>query len=90
MMAVPNSGWIHSCPVGEYLAFIACTCKQLDECHAHLLFTKFLLHAVGYGLASTPGHPLEEGRPDIDRLRMRGVFRILSSTEVFGLLVRAG
>ena len=31
MMAVPNSGWIHSCPFGEYLASIACTCKQLDE-----------------------------------------------------------
>ena len=30
-MAVPNSGWIHSCPVGEYLASIACICKQLDE-----------------------------------------------------------
>ena len=31
MMAVPNSGRIHSCPVREYLASIACTCKQLDE-----------------------------------------------------------
>ena len=31
MMAVPNSGWIHSCPVGEYLASIACICIQLDE-----------------------------------------------------------
>ena len=30
-------------------------------------------------LASTPGRPLEEGRPGIDCLRMRGVFRILSS-----------
>ena len=31
MMAVPNSGWIHTCPVGDYLASIACICKQLDE-----------------------------------------------------------
>ena len=30
-------------------------------------------------LASSPGRPLEEGRPGIDCLRMRGVFRILSS-----------
>ena len=30
-------------------------------------------------LASTPGRPLEEGRPGIDCLRMREVFRILSS-----------
>ena len=31
------------------------------------------------GSASTPGRPLEKGRLGIDRLRMRGVFRILSS-----------
>ena len=31
------------------------------------------------GVALTPGHPLEERRPGIDCLHMRGVFRILSS-----------
>ena len=30
-------------------------------------------------LASTPGRSLEEGRPGIDCLRMRGIFHILSS-----------
>ena len=49
MMAVTNSGWIHSCPVGEYLASIACTCKQLDEVPRPPSFAKFLLHAVVYG-----------------------------------------
>ena len=34
---------------------------------------------VALQLASTPGCPLEEGRPGIDCLRMREVFRILSS-----------
>ena len=36
---------------------------------------------VGGRVASTPGRPLdlEEGRPGIDYLRMRGIFRILSS-----------
>ena len=51
MMALLNSGWIHSCPVGEYLASIACTCKQLDEVpHPPLFLQNFsYIHAEGYG-----------------------------------------
>ena len=49
MMAVPNSRWIYSRPVGENLASIACTCKQLGEVPRPPFFVQFLLHAVGYG-----------------------------------------
>ena len=49
MMIVPNSGWIYSRPVGENLASIACTCKQLDEVLHPPFFAQYLLHAVGYG-----------------------------------------
>ena len=34
---------------------------------------------VGKELASTPGHPLGEGRPGIDCLHMRRIFRMFSS-----------
>ena len=34
---------------------------------------------TGSKLASTPGRPLREGRPGIDCLRMRRIFRILTS-----------
>ena len=51
----------------------------------HLLFNwnnhtyNILILTVHTRIASTPGRPLEEGRPGIDCLRMREVSRILSS-----------
>ena len=41
-------------------------------------------------IASPPGRPLEEGRPGIDCLRMRGVFRILSRNSTVNQIIHEG
>ena len=49
-------------------------------CYVAYAYTFHIAHTIADGgLVSTPGSPLEEGRPGIDCLRIRGVFRILSS-----------
>ena len=46
---------------------------------SHVLVRAAQFRSLYNILASSPGRPLEEGRAGIDCLRMRGVFRILSS-----------
>ena len=90
MMAVPNSGWIHSCPVGEYLASIACTCKQLDEVPRPPSFRKISLTRSGVRLSLVPRpHPSarEKGLVTIARFLLCAESAVLNSRKPIRLHV---